>query len=277
MSISISTYINKDGRYLYLEDFEGRKFKISLPHFAYRECIGVSCGYFILFGGKTRDFWLVNPITRHGLHFPDVPFEVFRGYAVVRVILVHSPPISGWVFLVLNKKTNEIWFSIASKRVWTLVSASFLIHDLYAFKGKIYVLNSAYGLYEMLLYPNPNLTLLKTKDFPELDDSSLLEFANSPENLYVINRNSQHPYKIHELDFGKMKWASLEKRTEEYALFLGNWKHHAVAIPESWVGISSQYRRLKYVRTNKGGKSKLYYASMWYFFHDFLDANLIHE
>ncbi|CAH1450126.1 unnamed protein product [Lactuca virosa] len=195
----------------------------------------------------------------------------------VRVILVHSPPISGWVFLVLNKKTNEIWFSIASKRVWTLVSASFLIHDLYAFKGKIYVLNSAYGLYEMLLYPNPNLTLLKTKDFPELDDSSLLEFANSPENLYVINRNSQHPYKIHELDFGKMKWASLEKRTEEYALFLGNWKHHAVAIPESWVGISSQYRRLKYVRTNKGGKSKLYYASMWYFFHDFLDANLIHE
>ncbi|CAH1450121.1 unnamed protein product [Lactuca virosa] len=63
MSISISTHANE--KECYLEEFEGRKFKTILPHYANMTCIGVTCGYLIFLGKKTLDFWLVNPITKH--------------------------------------------------------------------------------------------------------------------------------------------------------------------------------------------------------------------
>ncbi|CAH1450160.1 unnamed protein product [Lactuca virosa] len=78
----------------HLEDSEGRKFKTTLPHSASRTCVGLTCGYLILFGEKTKEFWLVNPITRHGLHFPDVTSDVYQGHERLRVILVFSPSIS---------------------------------------------------------------------------------------------------------------------------------------------------------------------------------------
>nr|GEW86203.1 hypothetical protein [Tanacetum cinerariifolium] len=73
MSISFSTGAKKE---CYLEDFEGRKFKTILPHSIGSTCVGITCGYVILFGRKTRDFWLVNPITRHEFHFSSFPFYV---------------------------------------------------------------------------------------------------------------------------------------------------------------------------------------------------------
>nr|KAJ0213349.1 hypothetical protein LSAT_V11C400174500 [Lactuca sativa] len=75
----------------YLEDFEGRKFKTILPRSAGRICVGITCGYLILFGWKTKDFRLVNPITRHELHFPCFPYNARTNLKEFRGILVSSP------------------------------------------------------------------------------------------------------------------------------------------------------------------------------------------
>ncbi|CAH1416165.1 unnamed protein product [Lactuca virosa] len=139
----------------YLTDFEGRKFKTIIPHSASRICVGLTCGYLILFGRKTNDFWLVNAITRHQLHFPCVPFYV-NGfpYSRVKAILVFSPLVSWWWFVILDESTHIIWFTRAGKGAWNHVYSTFPIIDLHYFKGKIYTLNSIvntrdeYQLYE---------------------------------------------------------------------------------------------------------------------------------
>lgn len=101
ISISNSTTDANEKQY-YLKDSQGRKMKTIVPHSAKRSCIGVTCGYLILSGVETKDFWLVNLITRHELHFPDVPDEYFCCHRDAKGILVFSPSISEWVFLVFT-------------------------------------------------------------------------------------------------------------------------------------------------------------------------------
>ncbi|CAH1450153.1 unnamed protein product [Lactuca virosa] len=90
MSISISTDANHESK-CYLEDFEGRKLKISLPHSDYKACVGVSYGYLILIREKTNIFWLVNPITRHEFHVPSPFLNVHSCTSFLGDILVFSP------------------------------------------------------------------------------------------------------------------------------------------------------------------------------------------
>ncbi|KAL7591393.1 hypothetical protein Lser_V15G32982 [Lactuca serriola] len=76
MKISIGLHVNKEDSYYLLEDLKERRFKTIIPHSSCRAYFGLTCGYLILFGRETRDFWLVNPITRDELHFPDYPLSV---------------------------------------------------------------------------------------------------------------------------------------------------------------------------------------------------------
>nr|KAJ0206096.1 hypothetical protein LSAT_V11C500256850 [Lactuca sativa] len=76
----------------YLEDFEGKKFKDILRHSCGRICVGLTCSYFILYGRETRDFRLVNLITRHELHFPYFHYDYCESRVVG--ILVFSPLLS---------------------------------------------------------------------------------------------------------------------------------------------------------------------------------------
>lgn len=137
MSISISTNANE--KECYLEDLEGRKFKTILPHYANMTCTGVTCGYLIFLGMKTLDFWLLNPITRNELRSLYVPLKLSIVYESGKAILVFSPLVFGWVFVILNRHNNQIWFSIAGKKEWTQVSTSSRILHLHGFKGKIYI------------------------------------------------------------------------------------------------------------------------------------------
>ncbi|KAL4563920.1 hypothetical protein LXL04_027969 [Taraxacum kok-saghyz] len=99
--------------YCYLNDFQGRRFETILPHFTGRACIGVTCGYLILFGRKTRDFWLVHPITRHELHFPSCPLYLAASREIFRGILVFLPSISGWRLTrekaMKSKEVGRLW------------------------------------------------------------------------------------------------------------------------------------------------------------------------
>ena len=153
--------------------------------FNVRTCVGLTCGYLVLYGRKSCDFLLMNPITRHGIRFPKVPKNLAPYKEGVRAILVFSPSRSAWVFVVLCKLTCKIWFSIAGKGEWDYVSLNSGITDLHEFNRKIYVIDMESRLYEMELDLGPKLTLLKTKNVLE---SNLVfpEFVSSGENLYAV-------------------------------------------------------------------------------------------
>lgn len=271
--ISMSTDANEKN--YYLKDIEGRKFKTTLPHSTGRTCVGFTCDYLILFGKKSKDFWLVNPITMHELHFPDVPFVDVYSRKSFRAILVFSASISDLVFVMTMRFPYKIWFSVAGKRKWMYVSTPFYILDLLAFKGKIYTLHYGDCLCEVRLFPTPKVTLLEFNNFrkPLLDYPLLL---SSGENLYVMDRFSKHPYKIQEINFSKMEWVTREKIGEEYAFFFSYSDYGATIIQaELWTDRYPRYDR--YALRDKSGKGRLFQAEMWYFFHDCLIVDLLHE
>lgn len=178
------------------------------------------------------------------LYFPVIPIKglLYHGYESIKAILVFSPSISRWVFVMSIRGYSKVWFSIDGKREWTYVSTHFDIIDLCAFKGKIYTLHSVYPaqarLSEIKLYPEPNVVLFETESFQKTD----FMFPGFGENFYVMDRISIHPYKIHEID--------LDTR--------------------------SLYR--KYVVTDESEKDKLFNAArMQYVFHDYLNVDLLNE
>ncbi|KAL7601887.1 hypothetical protein Lser_V15G23365 [Lactuca serriola] len=140
MSISFSTESNEEDYNYYLDDIntEGRSFNLIIPHSGGRTCVGFTCGHLILFGSKTHDFWLLDPVTRHGVHFSNIPSSVSDDPEKIRGFLVFSPSKSRWVFVMTNGSAN-IWYSISGQAEWNHVSSASPIVDLHAFNGKIYV------------------------------------------------------------------------------------------------------------------------------------------
>ncbi|KAL4555519.1 hypothetical protein LXL04_038141 [Taraxacum kok-saghyz] len=251
--------------------FKGRKLKTVL---AERTCVGRTCGYLILYDEKGREFLLVNPITRHELHFPNSPIEFCSRTSCFRGILVFSPSRSEWVFVVFNIwLDHSLWFCIAGKQEWTKVYTTHIC-DLIAFKGKIYTLHYSYfevKLCEMKLHSEPELVILISN--PRLDFRNP-RFVSCGENLYAINRVLEHPYKIHQLDIDEMKWVSSINTQEKYAFFRDD-DFYSYTLREVWADIHSQYGR--YAVNDEMGKCVLFHAKMWYFFYDCLNVNLIHE
>ncbi|KAL7602838.1 hypothetical protein Lser_V15G16104 [Lactuca serriola] len=261
---------------LYLQDFEGRKFKTLLPHSADTSFVGLTCGYLILRKNKTRDFWLVNPITRHQLHFPSYP--CWANIDPVKAILVFSPSISDWVLVAFHINSYLLWFSRVDKGFWSPVSPVFPMLDAIAFKGNIYTLHTGNRVCEMRLGLNPKLTLLEFKNSPKLGLSLVLQqFVSSDESLYVFDWIIQYDkrFSAHKLDFGEMKWVSVSPEGES-VFFLGDMKYGAVIKPESWADSQLlQYRR--YAATDQSPKGMFNMDHLWYFPHDCFNDNCIHE
>ncbi|KAK9051558.1 hypothetical protein SSX86_028185 [Deinandra increscens subsp. villosa] len=276
MSLSFSTvHYKKD---CCLEDSERRKFKTNLPHFNGRIFVGSTSGYIILFGNRVRDFWLVNPITRHELRFPDYPFHVDQNPAYVRGVLVFSPSMSGWVFVVARGLTDTISFCLAGKEAtWNHLISDFPIHDLHFFQGKIYSLNTRYRLCEVILNPKPKLTPLGI----DILDSNLLfpELASCDQNLYVLGYNSKDMYGAIKVDFDQMKSASPIKMIEKYSCFVSVLKSGAPGKVGLWEAPQELYERYGYFHGNDSNNHKLrcLNATMWYFPHDCWNVNRLHE
>ncbi|KAL7607329.1 hypothetical protein Lser_V15G16132 [Lactuca serriola] len=278
----ISIWIIEQGnkREYTLQDFDGKKFKFRIPKSSGKTCVGVTCGYLVLFGLKPREFWLINPITRHGLGFPKVPRDLEpvpdeeeADEVRVRAILVFSPSISLWVLVVLCRCTSEIWFSIAGKAEWDYVSSPSGIIDVHDFKGKIYAIDINSRLYELGFDPEPKLMLLKTKNILD-SDMVFMEFVCSGENLYAMECFSFDEYEVHELDFGEMKWVSPNKKTmEEYAFFASDLKHSATIKRELWSDSWLQFHK-KSAYNYKSGNGVFFNADVWYFPHDCLNVDL---
>ncbi|CAH1426888.1 unnamed protein product [Lactuca virosa] len=273
MLMRISTRASNKKRFC-LEDFEGGKFKTTLPHSCGRVYLGLTCGYFIMFGRDTKDFCLVNPITRHGLHFPPVPTPYCESR--ISAILVFSSVISKWVFVILYRFDCLIWFCIAGEGAWNHVCHTSPIIDIHSFKGKIYTIDYDYNsgrgearhLCEMRLNPEPKLMLLETKNFPK-EDLILPKFVSSDENLYLTESFPNNSWKVFELDFGKMKWVPFEETGDEYTFFFNGFKHGAAVKLESKDG--------RYDDLDESGNGRFIGRNMWYFPHECLNVNLLHE
>lgn len=127
-------------------------------------------------------------------------------------------------------------------------------------------------VYEMRLKPKHKLTLLEIKNF-WMPHFLFPEFVSSGENLYVMNQSCEDLYKVHELDFGEMKWVMPEKTIEEYAFFLSN-LNDSVAIKLE--PCQSQYERYSFFPYT-GQKYRVFDANMWYFPHQCMNVNLIDD
>ncbi|KAL4585866.1 hypothetical protein LXL04_010493 [Taraxacum kok-saghyz] len=261
----MSILTNNNENVCYLKDFDGRMFQTIIPYLEGRICVGLTCGYLILFGKKTEDFWALACESYHkaSTSFPRI--SIFRG------ILVFAQSISKWVFVVVNVDGAKIWFSVAGEGAWKYDISTFPIVDVHAFKGKIYTLHRGLRLCEMrLMNPKPKFTLL-THEYYWKTTSSTPKFASSGENLYVSNDYSEDPY-VYELDFGKMEWRMPEENT---ILFFSNLRHGVVIKPELW----SQYKRYEcfYNNTDKFKKGRFFSRSMWYYPHLCLDVDNLDE
>ncbi|KAL4563918.1 hypothetical protein LXL04_027966 [Taraxacum kok-saghyz] len=279
--ISICIRDPSEDEWCHLEDFQGTKFKTIIPHLSGRICVGSTCGYLILFGRETRDFWLVNPVTRHQLHFPDYSIYVtdakrMRVTNRMSGVLVFSPSISGWVFILLYKTLS---FCIAGKRGWNHVSSAIPIADLHVFKGKMYIVRKDCSLCELTLNQNQKRkwTLLETKNSP---NPYLFKprLVSSSENLYVMTGPEVWPKKVLELDFGEMKWVSPDKKLQEYALFVSYLNPTAAIKRESLAGPREQLKGSEYfLDDEKSRKCMFYHQWVWYFPHDCLNVNLLDQ
>ncbi|GJT94097.1 F-box domain containing protein [Tanacetum coccineum] len=207
----------------WLEDFEGRRFKTKRRHGTHRTCVGTTRGYYILFGSRTSDFWLVNPITRHEFHFTDFPSHKSTdcpGY--FRGILIYSHSMSGWVFVVSHKFSNIISFSLAGSKQsswpWNHISSSLPILDMHLFNGKIYSLHIHARLCEVKLEPEPTFVPLQIKNFA-IPAICPIEFVSSVKNLYVVGWVTKSIYKVLEVNFDTKEWEDPEKTIGQYAFY----------------------------------------------------------
>ncbi|KAL4585878.1 hypothetical protein LXL04_010505 [Taraxacum kok-saghyz] len=221
------------------------------------DCVGLTCGYLILFGRETKDFWLVNPITRHQRHFPNFPFS--SSACEFKAIIVFSPSRSDWMFVVRAKGT---WNNVLSKNP---------IGDILVFKGKIYTVNIDYHrsdmghLCEMRFDPWPKLKLVKTRNFPKTYKIYIVpEFLSYGESLYVYQYASPNWCKVHELDVGEMKWVSPDKTKKEYEFFISFMDHVVAVKQELWRPDTSKNRQRRFIK-----------ADMWYFPHECLNQKLL--
>ncbi|CAH1435876.1 unnamed protein product [Lactuca virosa] len=275
MLTRISGELNKDKKFR-LEDHEGRKFKTINPHSVDWYYKGLTSCYLILFRFNTKEYWLVNPITRHELIFPPIPWETDYGS---RSVLVFSPSISKMVFVVLAQK--QIWFSIADEGTWNHVSSFDLkfCRDLHVFKGKIYTVDTNnFNLCEFRLNPEPKVTLLETKNLPEDPRILLPQLVSCGENLYVMGSSVYaEKFNVFKLDFGEMEWVHFEDTRDECGFFLSEENYSAAVKPELWADPWSHY--VAYDIDNGGEHEKILFSAIrgWYFPHECENVNLIEE
>ncbi|CAH1435880.1 unnamed protein product [Lactuca virosa] len=281
MHISRTTLIYND-KECCLENCEGRKFKTILPNSVCSTLVGSTCGYLIFFRWLTTcDFLLANPITKHEFHFPRVPFVVL-GRPKINAVLVFSPSISRYIFVMLDRNSHCIWYSIEGDGAWNHVYSTFRITSLHVFKKKIYTICSGANSWELVrhlreltLNPNPELRLVETKNFMNKGLYSSLLLVSWGESLYYVESlllgNSLN---VHKLDFGKMEWEQVEDTRDEHepAFFLSNLNYGAAVKPESWADSGTQHIHQRFVR-----HGMFFTANQWYFPHECLNVNILDE
>lgn len=112
-------------------------------------------------------------------------------------------------------------------------SQGFQGEDIYPKRGHTHIV----FLSQLILNPEPKLTLIETKNFPR--PFYFHRITSSGDNIEVTGFHQREEYVILELDFGEMKWVTMGG----YALFVSDENSSVTIKRESWADPWSQYWR----------------------------------
>ena len=199
--------------------FDHRLYKAILPNLKGKSCSGLTCGYLVMEDKKKSEdsqICLLNPFTRHELHFPSPP------YPHSRVILASiAKPLPEFVLISFDKCHPYFHLCRSSDCNWTTYDysdqfkATFrgpipLIVDGVVFKGKIYVLTIDADIGVLNLNSHPYVTLLEVKRVRIRLFHKGQRLLHYEEHLLMICIANYKKYQVYELDFLKMEWVPMQ-------------------------------------------------------------------
>ena len=150
--------------------FDQRLYKATLPNLVGKSISGLTCGYMIMKDKKERKdspIWLLNPFTRHELHFPSPPNPYSR-----LILASLATPLQEFVIIAFCIWYPSLQFFRLKDLSWTVHDYSdkfngcrgpspWAIVDGAVLKGKLYVLTSYAEIGVLNLNSTPYITLLK--------------------------------------------------------------------------------------------------------------------
>ena len=152
-----------------------------LPNLVGKSCTGVTCGYLVIIDKKKTEnsqIWLLNPFTRHELHFPNPPNVCSRF-----IIASLATTLPAFVLIAFGGCGPYLQFCRSTYISWTVYDSidKFIgfcepipsIVDGVVFKGKIYIITDYAEIGVLNLNSHPFVTLLEVKSI-ELENFHLV-------------------------------------------------------------------------------------------------------
>ncbi|XP_050258241.1 uncharacterized protein LOC126703316 [Quercus robur] len=212
--------------------FEQRLYKAKLPNLNGKSCFGITRGYLVMEDNKKREdsqIWLLNPFTRHELHFPSPPNPYSR-----LILASLATPLQEFVIIAFCIWYPSLQFFRLKDLSWTVHDYSdkfngcrgpspWAIVDGAVLMGKLYVLTSYAEIGVLNLNSTPYVTLLEVKNTGYLHrglqllayDEQLLMINGLMNGIGIMKEECQ----VYELNFMKMEWMRIQNFTDQ-ALFL---------------------------------------------------------
>ncbi|XP_050258262.1 uncharacterized protein LOC126703335 [Quercus robur] len=212
--------------------FEQRLYKAKLRNLNGKSCFGITRGYLVMEDNKKRadsQIWLLNPFTRHELHFPSPPNPYSR-----LILASLATPLQEFVIIAFCIWYPSLQFFRLKDLSWTVHDYSdkfngcrgpspWAIVDGAVLMGKLYVLTSYAEIGVLNLNSTPYGTLLEVKNTGYLHrglqllayDEQLLMIYGLMNGIGIMKEECQ----VYELNFMKMEWMRIQNFTDQ-ALFL---------------------------------------------------------
>ncbi|KAI4305572.1 hypothetical protein L6164_028933 [Bauhinia variegata] len=221
----LPAYIRSSCCFLY-NISDKKNYKALLPSLIGKLCLGIAGGY-LVFQNKHDNMksplWLLNPITRHELHFPSSP------YPLCRVILASSTvPRGEYVIVGFSPGHPYLQFFRSSDSHWTVHKFQIanpwgFIVDGAFFKGKIYFLTSHGKIGVFDPSSAPYFKLLEVKRIRKRIGCKT-QLVASNEHLLVIRKADNRYYEVfevYELNFLTKSWIR-QRSLGDQVLFIGD-------------------------------------------------------
>ncbi|GMY13519.1 F-box protein At3g56470-like [Fagus crenata] len=213
--------------------FDHRAYKATLPNLIGKSCYSLTCGYLVMEDRKKMghsQIWLLNPFTRHELHFSCPP----NRYTSV-ILASLATPLREFVIIANSCRYPSLQFCRSSDVNWTVYDYNDKFKggatddrrwfvDLVVFKGKIYVLTNLGEIGVLNLNSHSYVTLLEVKSIKAWSKSiELLAFDDQLLMIHRFEPGEQRENLVFALDFLKMEWVKMQNFGDQ-ALFLGHRK-----------------------------------------------------
>ncbi|GMY13514.1 F-box protein At3g56470-like [Fagus crenata] len=239
--------------------FDQRSYKATLPNLIGKSCFGLTCGYLVMEDKKKRghsQIWLLNPFTRHELHFSSPP----NPYTSV-ILASLATPLREFVIIANSCWYPSLQFCRSSDVNWTVYDYNDKFKggatddyrwfvDLVVFKGKIYVFTNLGEIGVLNLNSHSYVTLLEVKSIGGWIFGVQLQLLAFDEQLLLIRSFDlfgNNEIQVYELNFLKMEWVKMQNFGDQ-AVFLGNRISLGFSNITKWRGSRQSLNCIYYLR-----------------------------